>query len=89
MCKDRELATAKFYDELREESVTKRHAIFEVDRDGKPDLIGFAATFAEGFMTFFDVDSENEVHCSNLVPIPAMGNRGVAAFFGGDYAIPC
>ena len=89
MCKStksQEKATSNFFEKLRGEAYRKPRAIFEVADDGRADLIGFAA-HVDGILNFFRVMPDESVRCDGLVSIPAMGNRGIAAYYGGDYAV--
>ena len=89
MCKkaiDQTAATNNFFDKLRGESYSRPAAIYELSNDGKADLIGFSVVW-EGVLTFLGVRRDNSVYCTESVPYPAMGLRGVAARFGGDYAV--
>lgn len=93
MCKklnDQQDARNNLATMLCEEVVIRVHDIFEIDREGRADLIGFAALLGDGIdriMTFFRVDSKNGVHCDGCISNPALGNRGIAAYYGGDYAV--
>ena len=88
MCKkkaDRDAAINNFFDKLRGESYSRPAAIYELADDGQADLIGFSVIW-EGALTFLGVRSNNSVFCTESVPYPTMGLRGIAAHFGGDYA---
>ena len=89
MCKSAESrakAMDNFFVKLRGEPYSKPRAIYARDFDGRDDLIGFSAFF-EGVLTFFRVMPDESVRCDGLVSYPAMGNRGIAAYYGGDYAV--
>ena len=88
MCKSAEnqnKAIDNLYAKLRDEVYSRPHAIYE-HTDYGDDLVGFAA-FVEGTLNFFRVMPDNSVRCDGLVSYPAMGARGIAHQFGGDYAV--
>ena len=92
MCKSIEsqnVATDNFFAKLRGEVYSHTKAIFEFSDDGRADLIGFAALIEDSVLTFFSVEPDNSVRCADCIARPAMGNRGIAAYFGGDYAEAC
>lgn len=89
MCKKQEnqnKAIDNFFDKLRGESYGRTFAIYERCDSEQSDLLGFAA-FVDDVLNFFRVMPDDSVRVSDMVPYPAMGTRGIAAYFSGDYAV--
>lgn len=89
MCKSiesRKKATDNFFLKLRGMAYSKTKALYEIDDAGRADLIGFSA-FVEGSLNFFKVMSDLSVRCDGLIDLPAMGERGIAAYYDCDYAV--
>lgn len=89
MCKStesRKRATQNFFDKLRGEAYSKPRALYEISDDGKANLIGFAA-FVDDCLNFFKVvEGTLAIRCDGIIPYPAMGNNGICAYYGADYA---
>ena len=90
MCKkddDKRTAIGNFFNKLHGEGVAfqKPRALYEIADDGRADLVGFAAII-DGLLNFFRVMSDNSVRCDGMIPYPAMGNGGIAAYYDIDYA---